>query len=165
MRHSIHCELKRMFFSKTFKVSVLVVCAFVLTDIVQNTYWAIIDMNDCSVFHKWIGSLNDTFGSVAFNWVFPILASLPYAWTMGEELNSGYAHQVLIRTSKKDYFISKLVTSFISGGLVIVIALILHIMLLTMICRTYLPNQMILFPLFKQEVFVLSYIILNLLYL
>lgn len=140
MIQSTHCELKRMLSSKTFRLSVLLSCVFAICDIIQNIYYKSINVNDFSVFEKWMGTSNETFGALSFYWFFPILASLPYAWTMCDELHSGYAMQVFIRTSKKDYIISKIVSSFMSGGIVISCALILDILLLTMIDRTYFPQ-------------------------
>lgn len=140
MLHSIRIELKRMFISRSFFLALLLSSSLSIANFLQNLYYKIIDVNDFSVFNKWLGASDITFGGLVFYWIFPILASLPYAWTLCDEIHSGYAIQILTRSSKKEYFISKLFSSFISGGIVIAVPLILDILLLMMLDVTYYPQ-------------------------
>ncbi len=134
-----------MLSSRYFLFSLLLSFAFAIANFIQNVYYYLNNMNRFSVFEKWMGATTETFGALSFYYVFPILASLPFAWTLCDELHSGYALQVFTRTGKKEYFMGKLVSSFLSGGIVISSTLTLDILLLTALSPTYrpTPNDMI----------------------
>ncbi len=140
MIKNIRFECSRVLSSRMFRISLCLSCAFAAADVIQNLYYRIINMNQYSVFEKWMGSQAETFGAVAFYWVFPLLASLPYAWSLCDELHGGYAAQVMVRTGKKEYFAGKLISSFLSGGTVIACPLILDLLLLMMLNRTFYPT-------------------------
>ena len=140
MSNNIRFELKRMADSRLFWLAILLSCSFSGANILQNLYYTLHDINNISVFEKWIGYWNETYGAFAFYWFFPILAAMPYAWTLCDEIHGGYAIQILTRSSKTDYFTGKMVSSFISGGMSIAAPLVMDILLLTMIDVTFYPQ-------------------------
>lgn len=71
-----------------------------------------------SLFEKWIGLTYDNIGSLIFYWLLPIGVAVPFAWTMRDEMNSGYTGQILTRVKKESYFLTKLLVSFISGAVI-----------------------------------------------
>lgn len=141
MKRSILMETKRMFSSIGFKLSVFLAALIVLGQFLQNLYYKINGINELSIFVKWIGTDNNsTFAEIIFVWLFPILSLLPYAWTMCEELHNGYAAQAMIRNGKKNYFAGKIAASFLSGGIVVSLVLMLDFIILTMMDSTYYPT-------------------------
>ncbi len=62
-------------------------------------------------------------------WIFPIIATLPYGLSYYSDIKSGYIKQIATRTSMKTYTRAKYVATFISGGTVVVLPLILNFML------------------------------------
>lgn len=69
-------------------------------------------------FEKWVGLSPENIGSFIFYWLLPIGVAVPFAWTMRDEMNSGYTSQILTRVKKESYFITKLLVSFISGVII-----------------------------------------------
>lgn len=70
-----------------------------------------------------------------FFMVFPLLASLPYAVSLYREFRSGYTSQMVTRCGRGRYYISKFIAVFISGGLVVMLPLLLNFL----ISACYLP--------------------------
>lgn len=75
---------------------------------------------DVSFMQAWIGQ--DVFSAYAYMFysiLFPLLAALPYASNHFREHQLGYDKQIVCRVGKKKYNSTKLMTSFIVGGMVI----------------------------------------------
>lgn len=135
MKKRIKVELLKMIKTRSFWVAFGFVMLFPIGDFAQQMR----DHFSCSVFEKWMAMPYDTYASRIFLLLYPVLASMPYAWSMAEELRTGYAVQLLTREKRSHYFCGKLVASFISGGSVISLALLLNLYLLVMSQRTFLP--------------------------
>ena len=54
-----------------------------------------------SLFNHWLGADMVFFPSTAFFFLLPILAVLPFGWSLVTELRSGYVRNVLGRTSRR----------------------------------------------------------------
>ena len=140
LKQSILMEIRRMFSSKEFKVAVFMASIIAFGQFFQNFYYMIHGINNVSIFEKWIGVRNENFAAVVFFWLFPILAVFPYGGTMCEELHNGYAAQVMIRNGKKNYFLGKMLASFISGGIVTAGVLVLDFVILTIMFPACYPR-------------------------
>lgn len=84
-----------------------------------------------TLFNKWIGQDYVAMATSLFYLLLPILSVLPYAWSYYSERKSGYVKQVLIRTHRSTYFLSKYIATFVSGALVILIPMALNFMLVS----------------------------------
>lgn len=85
-----------------------------------------------SLFNHWLGADLVFFPATAFFFLLPILAALPYGWSLVTEIRSGYVRNVLSRTSRKAYFVSKYAADFIAGALVIVVPLSVSVLVLAL---------------------------------
>lgn len=74
-----------------------------------------------SVFNSCIFNSQVTLPYELFYTLLPILAVLPYGDSFFLDKKSGYLRNVMTRTRKKNYFISKYVASFVSAALVVFI--------------------------------------------
>ncbi|MFP3154662.1 hypothetical protein LQZ18_09595 [Lachnospiraceae bacterium ZAX-1] len=72
--------------------------------------------------------------------MFPLLAAIPYAWSYCEEKNSGYQRNIVVRSGKTQYFLSKYIAIFLSGGLTMVIPLAFNFLLTAMVFPAVTPN-------------------------
>ena len=79
-----------------------------------------------SIFANWIDGLQVSLGEAVFFTIFPLLAALPYAWSLRSEWSTGYMNHLLVRESKKTYLLSKFFVVFLSGGMAIAIPIILN---------------------------------------
>lgn len=68
----------------------------------------------------------------------PLVCVLGYGWSYASDLRSGYIKNIITRTGKRQYIISKYFATFISGGLVVLIPVVINIVVLA----CYMPFRM-----------------------
>lgn len=146
----IKMEMWKIFHGRMFWITLSVAMAIVLCDVFQNYYLVVTDFNSrafkhsgyegYSLFVRWIGINSDTLGEAVFLFVFPLLAVLPYGWSHLSEMKSGYTNNILCRTSRRNYIISKYIAVFMSGGLVIAIPMFFNLMGNAMVCPACIPT-------------------------
>ncbi|HBM79807.1 MAG TPA: hypothetical protein DD426_03060 [Clostridiaceae bacterium] len=93
-----------------------------------------------TIFNCWIGGEGYTLGSSAFFFIFPILVAIPYGWSYCEEKKSGYVRNMAIRSGKAAYYGAKYAAVFLSGGLAMVIPLILNLLLVAAFVPAVTPD-------------------------
>jgi hypothetical protein len=85
-----------------------------------------------SLFHRWIASDVSSFPTSAFYFMLPLMAALPYGWSLASEMQSGYIKNMMVRTTRRNYFISKYGANFISASLITMIPLALNFAMLAL---------------------------------
>ncbi len=113
-----------IFVAQAFWVKEYIVTGFIL----DNGKYAHITP-DMSFMQAWIGQ--DVFSAYAYMFysvLFPLLAALPYASNHFREHQIGYDKQIVCRVGKMKYNSTKLMTSFIVGGMVITIPSLLSLL-------------------------------------
>lgn len=85
-----------------------------------------------SLFVRWLGADGTSFASTAFFFLFPLLAVVPYGWSLVQELHSGYAENMLCRVSRRTYFMAKYLAAFISAGVAVVLPLLINVAVLAL---------------------------------
>lgn len=78
------------------------------------------------LYNMWIGGECNSVGFVLFYSLLPILATLPYGWGHSMDRKVGYDKMLMIRTGRLPYFLSKYTAAFVSGGLAIVLPLLMN---------------------------------------
>ncbi len=81
-----------------------------------------------SLFANWING-GGGIGQMVFFLVYPLLAAIPFSWSLCREWQGGYTNQLLTRESKRTYLASKYVTVFASGGIAITLPLTVNFVL------------------------------------
>lgn len=156
MRSMLKSELWKATHNKFFCISIAIGMLLSLCDVVQN--WLEVDYltnltietlgsgigsgdhSGFSLFVMWIAVNGITFGSRAFYFVFPVLAALPYGWSLYSEIKSGAMYQYSTRAGKNQFYISKYVACFLSGGLAVAIPILFNLLTNALICPYALPN-------------------------
>lgn len=69
-----------------------------------------------------------------FVFIWPVLAAMPYGWSYAQERKSGVTAQILTRTGKMDYAVSKFIAVFISGGVAVMVPAVADVMLNAIFC-------------------------------
>lgn len=102
------------------------------------TSWGPTGWDSCYVF--WM-SVHDVvpFEGLFYQLVL-LLAAIPYACSMRQELEFGYANQVFSRVCRGKYFVAKYIATFISGGLVALIPSTVNLVTLACFVPAYLPS-------------------------
>lgn len=134
MKKLIRIELGRALKNKFFIMSLAIGLFIVLSQIILLIIPVSMNMDailskpyvfPSSVYNKWLGMESQTVQAVLYYLLLPILASIPFADSFYTDKKSGYLKNILIRTDKNKYYISKYIAVFLSGGLAFVIPLII----------------------------------------
>lgn len=84
-----------------------------------------------SLFTYWIGGETISLYYSLFFLLIPIFAAFPYGWSYYMETKKGYIKNVITRTDKKKYYISKYIAVFVAGGLAVLIPLLINFMVVS----------------------------------
>lgn len=147
MKNMLKIELKRAFANKWFWISVAIGCIIaalqIIFDVVPMTEFmqSSVQRNlpPHTVYNKWL-IVNPTIWNTVFFTIFPLLAAIPFANSYYNDLKAGYVKNILTRTSKKSYYVSKYIAVFISAGATAVIPLIFNLYLTAMILPSVTPS-------------------------
>ena len=133
-------EIKRLIKSRTFWISVCIGCIitvsqFLLFSLPVKKYlddfqpMSIGTLNPQIWLEKWIGGELVSPQAFFFFLIFPIIAVLPFAASLAFDRSSGYVAQFYIRGQRRNYYTAKYITTFLSGGVAVLIPLVLNIFL------------------------------------
>ncbi|MGM9606334.1 MAG: hypothetical protein ACI3XJ_02395 [Oscillospiraceae bacterium] len=141
-------ELWKVFHSRAFYAALIAGLLIQLCNVGRNIWYVQllydggarhVDGDTRSLFILWL-SAGMNMAYYLFQWLFPLLALIPYGWSYGSEAQSGYRNQLLVRVSKASYFTTKYIGSFVSGATVIALPLGLNLLLNAMICPAVVPQ-------------------------
>ena len=132
MRQLIKNEMQRAFKNKKFLIVILIECIIVVMHF-RNNVWPMYSktipffksMVDTEkgmdyipgAYYVWLGIKASPFRTVIFA-IIPILAAIPYGATLYTDIKTNYITNIAVRYDKKAYYFSKLVTMFVSGGII-----------------------------------------------
>lgn len=121
-------ELRRMLRGTGLKAALLLGCGIAVWHFWQNVYrWDMMDINmPETAYAKWIGAGAYAMQSYWYYMVFPLIAVLPYAGAFYDDLKSGYIKSLLLRCGRKTYFPARGAAVFLSGGISVVLPLVLN---------------------------------------
>jgi hypothetical protein len=158
MKNTLKLELRKAFFNKFFFIALIILiipCILSLlynVDIfnkdienmnrmgkIMNTKYNP-DLGGGTIFNFWIGNEARSLGSTIFFYIFPLVVAIPYGWSYCSELKCGYVKNMVIRCGRKNYYLSKYIATFLSGGLVMIIPLIINIMLIACFIPARIPD-------------------------
>lgn len=158
MQSVLKMELKKAFANKLFLCALCLAAAIAVYSAVFCIHayhiFGQMDMNSAqitgyalnpelpgtSLFTQWIGKEFISPASSLFYLLMPLLAALGYGWSYCNERKSGYIKSIVTRTPRKNYFLSKYIAVFLSGGAVITIPILLNIMLVAAFVPAIQPD-------------------------
>ena len=124
-------EMKRMLCEKEFWITMILGCGIAVWHFVQHVYNAemfALDVPD-NAYVCWMGANAYRMQSYWYYMIFPLLAVLPCVGGWYDDYHSGYVKSVLLKCDRKSYFTVKGMIVFLSGGLGVVIPLLLNFLL------------------------------------
>lgn len=141
MKRNVTLELRRALSGKPFLIPLVIGICLVLVSFVLDA------MNCRSVYERalrlasvkdltnpvlaansWVG-LDLQISSFIFYLLMPLLALIPYSWSLVSERENGYQGQMITRAGRRTYYFSKGVAIFVSSGAVVGLPLLLSCML------------------------------------
>lgn len=139
MGRLLRIDMERAFKSKKFILVVLAEIVYILVYSWQQLYGAVTSTipfikqyvgvkSDYipGAFHYWIGFYNSPFRMIIFA-VIPLLCAVAYGAEIYLDEKRHYNNQYFIRTDIRKYYLSKIITLFVSGGVIAVIPFILSL--------------------------------------
>lgn len=96
-----------------------------------------------SLFIQWLPIARTALSHHVFYFIWPILAAMPFGWSYFQERRNGVYNQLVVRSGRKVYFISKYTALFVSGGLAVSIPVLFDLLSTAMVCPYVRPNPMI----------------------
>ena len=99
------------------------------------------DYSPLSCFCRNILTGFDDVGSWLFFTLAPLLIALVYSWSYQSERASGYTNSMLVRTDRVSYYASKYCATFVAGGTVVAVPLILSYVIAACILPVYMPDH------------------------
>ena len=93
-----------------------------------------------TLYQYWIADDMSSVAPYVFYVLLPLTACLAYGWSYSTELRSGYIKNVLIRTTRKNYYISKFIATFLSGACVAFIPILLNILVVASFIPAVKPD-------------------------
>ena len=155
----IRTELKRALTGKSFKFALVIGIAIAIAAAVSaisteffrwdiwDKYWINSDgsMNKnpqiavSTLYRCWIGGDYSPF-SMAFYYFLPLLAAIPFSWSLADEIKSGYRKQAIVRCGRERYYFPKYIAAFISGALVVAIPLIINYIIVACFIPARMPD-------------------------
>jgi hypothetical protein len=142
----LYIELKRAFRNRRFYISLIVGLLIAMIHFVTFTY-VLIDKDlrgdreyPLSLFQEYLGG--DPFVPYAsiLYLVLPLIIALPHSGSDRFDINNGYVHNIFTRSSKTKYYISKTLATFISGGVVAIMPLLINFMATAMFVPALTPQ-------------------------
>lgn len=89
---------------------------------------------------SWIGGESLSLVYSVFYTLLPVAAALPFAWSFFTERQSGYIKNIAVRAKKLQYFVAKAAAVFLSGMLLVLIALVLNLFVVSAFLPVYQPE-------------------------
>lgn len=142
-------EFKRAFLSPYFIGALIIGCLITIShfifSVLPATHWLdiyLLGKGDypSSVFNTWIEMDGSSIQLRMFTMMLPLLASMPYGDSLYQDSKDGYMNNIVTRIEKKAYLIAKLIASFIAGGIVVIIPVIMNLYLTSLIIPTLIPE-------------------------
>lgn len=93
-----------------------------------------------SAFSYWM--VSDAFAPSTnlFFLILPLLAAIPYSWSLLSERASGYAGQIIARSGWVEYLAAKGLAAFLSGGVAVTAPVVLNMVICLCFAPAYTPD-------------------------
>lgn len=158
MRNMLKIELRKAFGNKFFFLAICLACCIALLAAVYNVerYQREAEYTErasaisgermnpyapaFTLYNSWLCTDYVSFAASLFWFLSPIFATLAYGWSMSMEIKSGYRRNVMLRISRKNYYLSKLAAVFLAGGTVVTIPVVLNVAVTAMFIPAVKPD-------------------------
>lgn len=155
MRKVIKEEFSRAFWNRGVAISLIIGCIISMMQVIRHQIpWHYnIDIGReyekikiCAfptAFECWMVGGDYGMESFIFFIVYPILAGLPFGVSYFGDRETGFLRQIYMRVSRKEYLTAKYITTFITGGVIVIVPVVLNIMYGLVLFPNHLPQMVL----------------------
>lgn len=150
MWRSVKIELYKVFHNRWLWAAIIIGVAITSVNLIENIQrmeaygYKVGDIGGnyrgLSLFVHWIAIAGTSMGFRIFYFVWPILAAMPFGWSYRQERRNGVYDQMVFRNGRRNYYIAKFFTVFVSGGLAVALPVLFNLLANAMICPALLPH-------------------------
>jgi hypothetical protein len=144
-------EMSRAFNNKFFFLSIIIGSIITVSHLFQYVipYARTLDqyvalnkpmMFPGELFSSWLGGNSYNMQAFLYYLLIPILATIPFADSFFLDKKKGFIKNVLIRTNRSNYYISKFIVTFIVGGCAVLLPLLLNFGVASLLLPSMLPQ-------------------------
>lgn len=138
---SIIFELKRAIHEKNFKISMLIGGFVVLMDL-YTFYMQYKGSEGTILIQAWIGTDFQFAYNSLFYVLLPVIACMSYGGSYYHDMTSGYDKNLLIRSTRKNYILSKGIAVYVSAFLSVVLPLLINLFIAAGLYKNALPERL-----------------------
>lgn len=160
MKNTLKTELRLAFHNRFFWVSFLLMTAFsvfgvIFMEIAREQGFEMwrefrFDENGnplqsfflpaTSLYCKWLGGDAGQFTTATFYFLVYLVCTVPFSWSLVSEKQSGYEAHMVLSAGKPAYYLSKYVSSFVSGAFVVAVPLLVNFVLSACFVPAFRPE-------------------------
>lgn len=151
MKKLIKIELYRSFHSRTFGFAIAIGTILSILQLVMGVIPTSIHLEEYLAFNMpmkypgflyvaWIGGDLNSFFSYLYFLILPIISALPFADSFFMDAKGGFIQNICIRANKKQYYLSKYIATFLSGGSAVTFPLILNFLISMLLLPSMKPE-------------------------
>ena len=152
MKELLKMEVKRVRESRTFRIALIIgilitvsqyimyvlPCVQYLDKYKENPFGSLCPH---TWYEKWIGGETISSQAYLFFMLLPVLAVLPHGTSLASDHISGYIYHVFSREKKEKYYLAKYIVTFVSGGVAVIIPLLVNLFLSICTLPSILPDK------------------------
>ncbi len=139
----LRIEFERAIRRNSFRIALIIGILIGTLEVISNPVirYSGIDFYDYSigVYSNWIMYDIDMYKGILYI-IFPILASIGYCDAYVEDIKSGFIKNILVRYKKSRYLVVRFLVTFIIGGVLVVVPLIINLILYLTLIPAIQPN-------------------------
>ncbi|MFQ3545771.1 hypothetical protein Q7A53_16960 [Halobacillus rhizosphaerae] len=145
MKALLRTELKRGFGSWSFLTSLIIGNLLSFIYIIRHVIpmYPVQDFESAThlnAYYQWIGMNWSAFETNLLFFLMPILACVPFAYSYTQDLNSGFIKSIYTRTSRRNYLVSKFISTFMTGAVAYLVPLALNFALIALLLPIVTPD-------------------------
>lgn len=142
MRRILGFEFNRAVRSRGFYIALLLGIGIAVGDFVLFYMGFQNEIEKKVVIQTWIGTDYQFVTNSLFYTLLPIIATLPYAGSYYEDINSGYMKNILLHTSRRCYYMAKSIVVFVMASVCVMVPLVLDLMIVMTIYPLRMPERL-----------------------
>lgn len=145
MLNILKFELKRSFANRNFVIVIVIGLIITISHVMLSVIPSVSTLDNyllgkgeypISVFNKWIFGEGHSIQPTLYNLLIPILATIPFVDSAFMDNKSGYTKNLFVKTKKRQYYIAKLLSTYLSAGIAVIIPVLVNLIL----TAVYLPS-------------------------
>lgn len=139
-------EFTRSIGNPWFSISLGIGCSLMLANFItlvipiSQNLGSILGAFPDSLYNRWAGAWGFDIFTQVYYFIIPLLAVLPFGWSLKYDIDTGYYQNLVARVGRKSYFKAKIVAVFFSGAIAVTLPLVMNFLLSACVLPAIQPD-------------------------